>query len=125
MSETSARPKRKKRRFLLTAVALSTGSLLSGCGSHQGDEGSGAGETRTMEPLPLPGNPKGSVYDDGVHETDPPPEQDGPPPEEGGPQVPEEGEPEEGEPTPERRPVPLPANPKGALYDDGAYERDA
>lgn len=125
MSETSGRPKRKKRRFLLTAVALSTGSLLHGCGSHQSDEGTGAGETREVEPLPLPGNPKGSVYDDGVHQAEPPPEEDGP-------QVPDEVdavEPDEVEPTPEPRreprPLPLPANPKGALYDDGAYERDA
>lgn len=120
MSDTSGRPRRRKRRFLLTAVALSTGSLLHGCGSHQGDEGAGTGETRTMEPLPMPGNPKGSVYDDGVHAGDPPP------PDEEGPQVPEETAPEETAPEAvEPRPRPLPANPKGALYDDGAYERDA
>ncbi len=118
--------KKPKKRYLLTAVALSTGSMMVGCGSQQGEgePGSGAqGEVREVEPVPLPANPKGAVYDDGLTGTnDPEPEQpiEPVPPEEVQPEPPPPP-PEEARPPQKVRPLPLPANPKGALYDHGAY----
>lgn len=138
---SSERPPKKKRkkRYLLTAVALSTGTMMSGCGSQQGSEdpsqGTGTqGEVREVEPLPLPANPKGAVYDDGVNRPNDPWAQpiEGEPSEEQptGETEPTNEEPSE-EPTPEPQPepeptrpakvLPLPANPKGALYDRGMY----
>jgi hypothetical protein len=98
MSE-EPRPKRTKK-YLLTAVALTTGTMLVGCGS----------QSSSPEPTALPGNPKGSVYDEATQQVEEPP--------------PEEEE-REAEPQPEPVPpqhIPLPANPKGAVYDDGVYD---
>lgn len=116
MSDSTKRPK-KKKRHLLRAVALSTGTLILGCGSQQSDPGQNA--------VPLPGNPKGSVYDQGQEQQQQQEQGQVPVPETGeGPDETAEG-PEQAphETAPEPRPVAnMPANPKGALYDDGVYD---
>jgi hypothetical protein len=133
MSDPSAPKKKPKKRYLLTAVALSTGSMMAGCGSQQGDGDPGQGpqgEVREVEPFPMPANPKGSVYDDGLSpngEQPVDPEPDQVEQDQIDPVEPEEVEPTTeplAEPPPEQRPhkvLPLPANPKGALYDHGPY----
>lgn len=121
--ERPRKGKKPKKRYLLTAVALSTGSMMVGCGSQQseGEPGRGAqGEVREVEPLPLPANPKGAVYDDGLTGVNDPEQPIEPvEPEEVQPEPPPP--PEEVAPPQKVRPLPLPANPKGALYDHGAY----
>ena len=90
----------RKKHYLLTACALSAGSLLVGCGSG----GSGAGGP---EPIPMPGNPKGSVYPDTAY-------MDAASPADAG--VPDAELVEDY--------IPLPGNPKGSLYVDDAYQDD-
>lgn len=109
MSDDDRPKKRRGGRYLLQAVALSTGTMLAGCGSHQAEEPT----TGPTDPpyVPLPGNPKGSVYDEGTQQPDETEQE----------QTEERTEPEEPEPA---RPLPLPANPKGAVYDDGVYGDD-
>src|SRR5262245_9003008 len=107
----------RTKRYLLRAAALSVGGLLVGCGSRRQDK----------EPPVMPrGNPKGSVYDDAV--TVPPDAQEPDAPVDAPPdaEVPDAG--------PKHRPPPLPrppthapppihppGNPKGSLYDNGAF----
>lgn len=53
-------PPRKTVRPLLRVAALTAGSLLVGCGSATG------GPQPDPEPIGLPGNPKGSHFDDAM-----------------------------------------------------------
>ena len=89
----------RTKRYLLTAAALSAGSLLVGCGSGAGGSGSGS--------IPLPGNPKGSLYPERAYMDASSPADAGAPDAE----IVEEY-------------IPLPGNPKGSLYVDDVYQDD-
>jgi|RhiMetdeSRZDD1v2_1073273.scaffolds.fasta_scaffold1178465_3 hypothetical protein len=95
----------RRRRLLLAARALSCGTLILACKSAQNPENN------------LPGNPKGSWYDDagvgargGASTT----EGAGGGTTDGGVLVPQ----------PQPSVTPPPANPKGSWYDDGGYLRE-
>lgn len=139
-------------RALLRSAALTAGSMIVGCGSAAGND---------PEPLPLPGNPKGAIYDDdqteGTEGTEGAEGAEGTEGDTEGPEAPEGTEGTEGaegaegagdgtedgtegdtteapdgvplppprmEPQPRMEPLPLPANPKGSLYDDRLYDPD-
>lgn len=134
------RPRKKpmrRKRYLLTAVALSTGALMSGCGSQQDVDDNEQVNAEEGDYVPLPANPKGSNYDDGAYdevtEDEVTEDEDDGAGEDGtgdgtdttdstGNET-EDGAGDEGADEPPR-PLPLPANPKGALYDQGAYPGD-
>jgi len=109
----------RTKRYLLRATALSVGGLLVGCGSRQDNE----------PPVMPPGNPKGSVYDDAATippdaqepdaPVDAPPDAEVPdaPPDAG----PQQQPPKLPKPKSGRDRIPPPGNPKGSLYDDGAF----
>lgn len=94
----------RRRRLLLAASALSCGTLILACKSSQTENN-------------LPGNPKGSWYDDaGVGARGGASTTEG----EGG------NAPDGGVLVPQPQPsvTPPPANPKGSWYDDGGYLRE-
>jgi len=111
---------RRTKRFLLRATALSVGGLLVGCGSRKDAEPTSA---------PPPGNPKGSIYDDAATAATPPdaatPDAevavpDAAPPPDAAPDAATKKK-----PIRDPRPIPPPGNPKGSLYDDGAFDKKA
>lgn len=135
-SPTKRRRPRKKptrrKRYLLTAVALSTGALMSGCGSQQDVDDNEQVNAEEGDYVPLPANPKGSNYDDGAYDEVTEDEDDGAGEDGTGDDTDTtdstgnetgDGAGDEGADEPPR-PLPLPANPKGALYDRGAYPGD-
>lgn len=112
----------RPRRFLLVTTALSSATLVASCkkeamheplpGNPKGAIYDGAGPV-----IPPPANPKGSGYDDGL----PPPKPLADAADGGTPG--QNGVNEDADAKPKREPPPIiphpPANPKGSHYDTG------
>ena len=102
----------RPRRFLLVTAALSSATFVAACKKEPLPGNPKGSVYDDAPPPPPPANPKGSAYDDGV--SPPKPLVDTP---DGG-EV--DGGPPAVKPTPDAGPVipRMPANPKGSHYDD-------
>ncbi len=97
---------KRTKRLLLATCALSTGSIVLACRREEPLPGNPKGSHYDEDSYaPLPGNPKGSHYDDNAIV----------------PEVPDAST-QAGPPRllhPDAAPIPLPGNPKGSHYDRG------
>jgi hypothetical protein len=110
----------RTRRLLLATTALSTAALLGACKKDISPVHDSPSDTgKTTETLPLPGNPKGSTYDEGLTPTP------GPDPvtaDAAGTRTSTDAAPTPPPPptaTTRPEPIRMPGNPKGSHYDAG------